>query len=91
MFYACFSDEDVSHWFSQVFAPADEVLTTPRLEFRLTGLKPSTTYKVRGKLYLHNLPVEPESEVYTVRTQDLPTVGAFIRYGIVAFYCSYQR
>ncbi|CAH0756156.1 unnamed protein product [Diatraea saccharalis] len=68
------ADEDVSHWFSQVFAPADEVLSTPRLEFRLTGLKPSTMYKVRGKLYLHNLPVEPESEIYTVRTQDLPTV-----------------
>ncbi|CAH0678678.1 unnamed protein product, partial [Chilo suppressalis] len=69
------ADEDVSQWYSQVFAPADEVLTTARLEFRLTGLKPSTTYKVRGKLYLHNLPVEPESEVYTVRTQDLPTVA----------------
>lgn len=68
------ADEDISHWFSQVFAPADEVLTTPRLEFRLTGLKPSTMYKLRGKLYLHNLPVEPESEIYTVRTQDLPTV-----------------
>ncbi|XP_072930101.1 putative epidermal cell surface receptor isoform X4 [Epargyreus clarus] len=67
-------DEDVSHWLSQVFAPADEVLTTPRLEFRLTGLKPSTTYRIRGKLYLHNLPVEPESDVYSIRTQDLPTL-----------------
>uniref|UniRef100_A0A2A4JUK9 Fibronectin type-III domain-containing protein n=1 Tax=Heliothis virescens TaxID=7102 RepID=A0A2A4JUK9_HELVI len=67
------ADEDVSSWFSQVFAPADEVLTTPRLEFRLTGLNPSTTYKIRGKLYLHNLPVEPESEIYTVRTMDAPT------------------
>ncbi|XP_012545022.2 putative epidermal cell surface receptor [Bombyx mori] len=67
-------DEDVSQWSSQVFAPADEVLTTPRLEFRLTGLKPSTTYKIRAKLYLHNLPVEPKSEVYTVRTQDAPTI-----------------
>ncbi|CAH2094377.1 unnamed protein product [Euphydryas editha] len=67
-------DEDVSQWYSQVFAPADEILTTPRLEFRLTGLKPSTTYKIRGKLYLHNLPVEPESEINTVTTQDLPTV-----------------
>ncbi|KAJ8713886.1 hypothetical protein PYW08_007506 [Mythimna loreyi] len=64
------ADEDVSHWYSQVFAPADEVLTTPRLEFRLTGLTPATTYKIRGKLYLHNLPVEPESEIYTVRTLD---------------------
>ncbi|XP_063831692.1 putative epidermal cell surface receptor [Ostrinia nubilalis] len=69
------ADEDITNWYSQVFAPADEVLTTPRLEFRLTGLKPSTTYKVRGKLYLHNLPVEPESEIYTVRTLDLPTVA----------------
>ncbi|XP_026734717.1 putative epidermal cell surface receptor [Trichoplusia ni] len=65
------ADEDVSHWYSQVFAPADEVLTTPRLEFRLTGLKPGTTYKIRGKLFLHNLPVEPESEIYTVRTLDM--------------------
>ncbi|KAG6464356.1 hypothetical protein O3G_MSEX014459 [Manduca sexta] len=68
-------DEDVSKWNSQVFAPADEVLTTPRLEFRLTDLKPSTTYKIRGKLYLHNLPVEPESGVYIVHTPDLPTAG----------------
>ncbi|XP_049877919.1 putative epidermal cell surface receptor isoform X2 [Pectinophora gossypiella] len=68
------ADEDVSNWYSQVFAPADEVLTTPRLEFRLTGLKPSSTYKIKGKLFLHNLPVEPESQVYSVRTLDLPTV-----------------
>ncbi|XP_075983325.1 stranded at second transmembrane protein isoform X2 [Anticarsia gemmatalis] len=68
------ADEDISQWYSQVFAPADEILTTPRLEFRLAGLKPSTTYKIRGKLYLHNLPVEPESEIYTVRTLDLASV-----------------
>lgn len=67
-------DEDISNWYSQVFAPEDEVLTTNRLDFRLTGLKPSTTYKIRAKLYLHNLPVEPESDIYSVRTQDLPTV-----------------
>ncbi|XP_022817778.1 putative epidermal cell surface receptor isoform X1 [Spodoptera litura] len=67
------ADEDIAHWFSQVFAPADEILTTPRLEFRLTGLSPGTTYKIRGKLYLHNLPVEPESEIYTVRTLDSPS------------------
>ncbi|XP_045452953.1 putative epidermal cell surface receptor [Melitaea cinxia] len=72
--YTDSADEDLSQWFSQVFAPADEILTTPRLEFRLTGLKPLTTYKIRGKLYLHNLPVEPESDIYTVKTQDLPTV-----------------
>lgn len=67
------AEQDISTWNSQVFAPADEILTTPRLEFRLTGLKPSTVYKIRGKLYLHNLPVEPESEIYSVRTQDLVT------------------
>nr|XP_026489639.1 putative epidermal cell surface receptor isoform X1 [Vanessa tameamea] len=72
--YTDSAEEDVSQWYSQVFAPADEILTTPRLEFRLTDLKPSTTYKIRGKLYLHNLPVEPESDIYTVKTQDLPTV-----------------
>lgn len=70
-----YSDDDISRWHSQVFAPTDEVLTTPRLEFRLTGLRPSTLYKIRGKLFLHNLPVEPESDIYTVRTQDLPTVS----------------
>ncbi|XP_053613388.1 putative epidermal cell surface receptor isoform X1 [Plodia interpunctella] len=67
------ADDDISHWHSQVFAPTDEVLTTPRLEFTLSGLKPSTTYKIRGKLYLHNLPVEPESEIRIVRTLDPPT------------------
>ncbi|XP_041968891.1 putative epidermal cell surface receptor isoform X2 [Aricia agestis] len=73
--YTDTDDPDISQWYSQVFAPADEVLTTPRLEFRLTGLKPSTTYKIRGKLYLHSIPVEPESEILTVRTQDLPTIA----------------
>ncbi|XP_059058256.1 putative epidermal cell surface receptor [Achroia grisella] len=68
------ADDDISHWYSQVFAPTDEVLTTPRLEFSLNGLKPSTTYKIRGKLFLHNLPVEPESEIRVVRTLDLPTL-----------------
>ncbi|CAG4931432.1 unnamed protein product [Parnassius apollo] len=72
--YTDTADEDISHWYSQIFAPADEILGTQRLDFRLTGLKPSTTYKIRGKLYLHNLPVEPESDVFTVRTLDLPTV-----------------
>ncbi|XP_047506274.1 putative epidermal cell surface receptor isoform X2 [Pieris napi] len=67
--YTDTDDDDVSHWYSQVFAPADEILTTPRLEFRLAGLKPDTTYKIRGKLLLHNLPVEPESKIYTIRTQ----------------------
>ncbi|XP_022116637.2 putative epidermal cell surface receptor isoform X2 [Pieris rapae] len=67
--YTDTDDDDVSHWYSQVFAPADEILTTPRLEFRLAGLKPETTYKIRGKLLLHNLPVEPESKIYTIRTQ----------------------
>ncbi|XP_013182860.2 putative epidermal cell surface receptor [Amyelois transitella] len=69
------ADDDISHWYSQVFAPTDEVLTTPRLEFTLSGLKPSTTYKIRGKLFLHNLPVEPESEVRIVRTLDPPTMA----------------
>lgn len=72
-----FSEEDVSNWYSQVFAPADEVLTTPRLEFRLTGLKPATTYKVRGKLFLHNLPVSPESDTYRVRTMEPSSVRLF--------------
>ncbi|XP_052756461.1 putative epidermal cell surface receptor isoform X3 [Galleria mellonella] len=70
------ADDDISHWYSQVFAPTDEVLTTPRLEFSLNGLKPSTTYKIRGKLFLHNLPVEPESEIRVVRTLDLPTIAS---------------
>ncbi|XP_063539026.1 putative epidermal cell surface receptor [Cydia strobilella] len=70
------ADEDIAHWYSQVFAPADEILTTSRLEFRLTGLKPATVYKMRGKLYLHNLPVEPESVIYSIRTMDpLPAVA----------------
>ncbi|XP_073950661.1 stranded at second transmembrane protein isoform X2 [Choristoneura fumiferana] len=69
-------DDDITHWQSQVFAPADEVLTTSRLEFRLTGLTPGTLYRLRGKLYLHNLPLEPESEIYTIRTHDVPVVTA---------------
>lgn len=62
-----------------MFAPADEVLTTSRLEFRLTGLKPSTIYRVRGKLYLANLHVQPESDVYSVRTQDATVISSFLK------------
>ncbi|GBP13449.1 Putative epidermal cell surface receptor [Eumeta japonica] len=67
-------DDDISRWQSQVFAPVDEILTTSRLEFRLAGLKPSTTYRLKGKLFLHSLPVEPESEIFSVKTQDLPLI-----------------
>lgn len=67
-------EEDESRWHSQVFAPTDGILSTPRLDFRLGGLKPSTTYKIKGKLFVHNLSIDTESKVFTVRTLDALTI-----------------
>lgn len=72
--YTDSDDKNVSNWESQVFAPADEILGTSRLEFRLPGLKPSTVYHIQAKLFLHGRSEQPVSSVYTVKTLDEPVV-----------------
>lgn len=51
-----------------MFAPPNDLIATPQLEFELGDLKPMTEYKMKITVKLKDLTNSPTSKIYSIRT-----------------------
>ncbi|XP_011504664.1 PREDICTED: putative epidermal cell surface receptor [Ceratosolen solmsi marchali] len=70
------SNMDPSTWKSQIFAPPGDLIDTEDLEFDLSGLKPSTVYRLMIAVKLRDLSNIHISKIYEVRTLDKQTLSS---------------
>ncbi|KAL1501149.1 hypothetical protein ABEB36_006533 [Hypothenemus hampei] len=62
------SDSDLNSWDLQVFAPPNDLIATPSLEFDLQDLHPDKEYKIKITITLRDLHNTPSSRIYKIRT-----------------------
>ncbi|XP_018569451.1 putative epidermal cell surface receptor [Anoplophora glabripennis] len=61
-------EKDLDSWMLTVFAPPNDLIATPSLEFDLTDLKADTEYSIKITVTLRDLHNMPTSKVYKIKT-----------------------
>ncbi|XP_056635330.1 putative epidermal cell surface receptor isoform X1 [Diorhabda sublineata] len=61
-------DDDLESWMLQVFAPPNDLIATPSLEFDLQDLQPNTEYKIKITITLRDIHTTHSSRIYKIKT-----------------------